>query len=84
MPRIAAPPFTMTSSSRDTNDFRHIQSADQLYCELAACRTDERAVAVLRGYIAPRAEGKKACEKVLNEVEARVSSDPLIERIQRS
>lgn len=76
MPLIAAPPPNFPSSSRPEhqrpNEFRHIQSTDQLHCELAACRSDERAAAVLRGYIAPRAEGKKACEKVLNDVEAKV------------
>lgn len=74
MPRIAAPPLNMTPSSSSSRDqFGHIQSTDQLHCELAACRSDERALAVLRGYIAPRSENKRACDKVLNEVEVKVS-----------
>lgn len=72
MPRIAAPPMT-SSGSGSRDDFRHIQSADQLHCELAACRSDERALAVLKGYIAPRVENKKACDRALAEVEAKVS-----------
>ncbi|EJT49557.1 hypothetical protein A1Q1_01301 [Trichosporon asahii var. asahii CBS 2479] len=72
MPRIAAPPLNMTPSSSSSRDqFGHIQSTDQLHCELAACRSDERALAVLRGYIAPRSENKRACDKVLNEVEVK-------------
>lgn len=74
MPRIAAPPLNMTSNSSSSRaQFGHIQSVDQLLCELAACRSDERSLAVLNGYIAPRAENKRACDKVLNEVEVKVS-----------